>query len=337
MQTLPADDHDLLLKLELSDQIARLARSQLPFHRRLLLSVSQSRGNERASIGEQVAIGMPLSQILTQDRSPQSQVLAACIEAGLASHRQSQLLRRWVEVQLANMRNARSLRTSMAYPCVLILIMLTSICGLFWLLIPEYEKMYVVSSLTIPWWIEALEQARTYLPWVIVGIAIFTMTPFFIWMVRSNGRNRDGQPRLYGHRLRLQSLAADVASAMVANQASMDAVLRVSVAASGADAAAANKASEMLNKTRLVPALGKELSLLLVALQQGVMEAPKVCEQLEQLAKNWRAQANFWMQSRIRWFPMLVALVVGGITICSYVLLVYLPWILLLMQITSTE
>ncbi len=337
MQTLPADDHDLLLKLELSDQIAKLARSQLPLHRRLVRSLSRSNAAQQAPISDQVAIGLPLAQILAHDRSPQSHVLAACIEAGVFSQRQSLLLRRWMEVQLDNMRNARSLRTSMAYPCILILIMLTSICGLFWMLIPEYQKMYVVSSLPTPWWIDSLEQARAYLPSVIIAISLLAIAPFVIWMVRSNGRNRDGQPRLYGHRLRLQSLAADVASAMLANQASMDAVLRVSVVASGANAAAAARSSELLNTTRLVPALGKELSLLLVALQHGVMDAPKVCEHLEQLSINWRSQANFWMQSRIRWFPMLVAMVVGGITICSYVLLVYLPWILLLKQITSTE
>ena len=63
------------------------------------------------------------------------------------------------------------------------------------------------------------------------------------------------------------------------------------------------------------------------------MDRIETSQHLSSLAHLQRHQADQISLRQARWLPMLVALVVGLLTIMTYVFLIYLPWLLLLKQI----
>ena len=85
----------------------------------------------------------------------------------------------------------------------------------------------------------------------------------------------------------------------------------------------------------MIEPLGRESSMLLALLHTGVMDRTEASQNLATLGQHLQQQADQIAQRQVRWLPMMIALVVGLLTILTYVFLIYLPWLLLLKQIVQ--
>jgi hypothetical protein len=145
-----------------------------------------------------------------------------------------------------------------------------------------------------------------------------------------------GLPVDRASRLRLQGLASELASHMLDSSTPLMQIISLSVAATGADEKRSSTAFEKLQKRTTIEQLGRESTLLLALLHTGVMDRMETSQNLATLGLHLQHQADQVAQRQVRWLPMMIALVVGLLTILTYVFLIYLPWLLLLEQIMNT-
>ena len=110
-------------------------------------------------------------------------------------------------------------------------------------------------------------------------------------------------------------------------------IVPLSVAATGADEKRSSTAFEKLQNRSMIEPLGRESTLLLALLHTGLMDRNEASRNLATLGQHLQQRADQVAQRQVRWLPMMIALVVGSLTILTYVFLIYLPWLLLLKQI----
>ena len=122
---------------------------------------------------------------------------------------------------------------------------------------------------------------------------------------------------------------------LIANQTPLMQAVPLSVAATGSSEAHEASAFEKIQKRAIIEPLGRESTLLLASLFAGIMDGNEASEHLASLGTHLQQQADQDAQRQVRWLPMLIALVVGLLTISTYLLLIYLPWLLLLKQMIS--
>ncbi len=323
-------------RLALCEHVARLARARLPISGELSRSVRTTRLRAAASqVDEQLQSGMSLTQTLANDPSRDSKILAACIQAGESSGRLDLALEAWTAMHLSNSQSTQSLRAAMLYPLTLIVVALCSLGFVIWSLIPEYQKTYELFDRDLPLWLETLTRLHGHFWWLISGITIFAVAPLMIWAVRRRRFDAIGLPLDRVRRFRLQSLAAEIASLLLANQTPLMQAVKLSVSATGVSDSYTATAFEKLQKRTTIEPIGREVTLLLAALHTGIMDRDEVVKLLSSLASFLRQRANDHAQRQTRWLPIMVALVVGLLTAVTYVFLIYLPWLLLLKQIIS--
>jgi type II secretory pathway component PulF len=323
-------------RLALCEQVARLARARLPISGELARSVRSGRLRAAAAqVDDQLQSGKSLVQTLANDDSRDARILAACIEAGESSGRLDRALEAWTAMHLSNSQANQSLRASMLYPLTLIVVALCSLAFVIWTLIPEYKTTYELFDRDMPLWLTMLTRLHGYFWWLISGLAILAVMPLVIWAVRRRRFDALGQPLDRARRFQLQALAAEIASLLLAKQVPLMQVVKLSVSATGASDAYATTAFDKLQTRGNLQPLGRETTLLLAAIHTGIMDRAQVVKLLGTLATFLRQRAKDHSQQQVRWLPMLVALVVGVLTILTYVFLIYLPWLLLLKQIIS--
>ncbi len=323
-------------RLALCEQVARLARARLPISGELSRSVRTARLRATATqVDDQLQAGKSLAQTLASDHSRDSRILAACIEAGESSGRLDRTLEAWTAMHLSNSQATQSLRASMLYPLTLIVVALCSLGFVIWTLIPEYKTTYELFDRDMPLWLAMLTRVHAYFWWLIGGLAIFAVMPLVVWTIRRRRFDAMGQPLDRAQRFQLQALAADIASLLLAKELPLMQVVKMSVAATGASDSYTATAYEKLQLRGNVEPLGREATLLLTAIHTGIMDRPQVVKLMAALASFQRQRAKDHSQRQVRWLPMMVALVVGLLTILTYVFLIYLPWLLLLKQIIS--
>ncbi len=323
-------------RLAICQQVARLAHARLPISGEIARNIHGSRLRAHAQqVDNQLQSGQSLEQVLASDDSRDARILSACIRAGESSGRLDRALEAWTAVHLADSQATNSLRTAMFYPLLLIAVTACSLGFVIWKLIPEYAATYALFDRQMPVWLSMLSQLHDYLWWILGGLVFFAIAPLVIWAVRRRRFDALGLPLDRSRRLRLQGLAADLSSLLIAHETPLMQAVPLSVAATGVSAAQVQTSFAKIQKRAMIEPLGRESTLLLASSFAGVMNGKEASEHLATLSIHLRQQADQESQRQARWLPMLIALVVGLLTILTYVFLIYLPWLLLLKQIVT--
>ncbi|MEO8269780.1 MAG: type II secretion system F family protein [Aureliella sp.] len=327
-------------QLAVCQQVAQLVRSKLPLAGELARSAKQatsSAAQAARSVDEQLMAGKSLSEALAGEPSRNSRVLAACIEVGEQSGFLAQTLEAWSEHHLACSRYARTLRGALLYPVLLIIVMLCSIGFVVWRLIPEYQLTYAQFDAQLPTWLNALIAIHEQMGWLLGGLVIASVVPLFCWAGRRRSFDSWGQPRERAARMQTQALATELLQIGVSAGVPLSRLIPCSVQASGGQRSMGEQVLDCLQQQQPIQQLCRETSLLVASLHGGLISAPETVEHLGEVAHFLRQQADDSAASAARWLPMLVALVVGGLTLLTYVCLIYLPWILLLQKIATPD
>lgn len=327
----------LSAQLALCQQVARLARARLPIAGELSkqMQSSEKLRLSAAALDEQLQSGKSLTQALAADNSRDSRILSACIQAGEISGRLDRTLEAWTSMHMANSRSTKALRAAMLYPLMLIAVTVASLGFVTYVLIPEYKKTYELFDRSMPFWLKAITQVRENMGWLLILVAVMALAPLVIWAIRRRQFDAMGLPIDRAPRLRLQGLASELASHMIDSSLPLIQILPLSVAATGADDKRSSTAFEKLQNSRMIEPLGRESTMLLSLLHAGVMDRSEVSRNLAALGEHLKQSADQIAQRQVRWLPMMIALVVGLLTILTYVGLIYLPWLLLLKQIIA--
>ncbi len=325
----------LSTQLALCKQVARLAHARLPIAGELSRQMHNSEQLRRSAtaLDEHLQSGKSLSDALAADNSRDSRILSACIQAGEVSGRLDRTLEAWTSMHVANSRSAKSLRAAMLYPLMLIGITVSSLGYVTYYLIPEYKKTYELFNRDIPLWMDLVSRVREHFWWLVIVLSILAITPLVVWAIRRRQFDAIGLPIDRAAKLRLQGLASELASHMIDSTTPLMKVVPLSVAATGADEKRSSTAFEKLQKREMIEPLGRESTLLLALLHTGVMDRNETSRNLAALGQHLQQRADQVAQRQVRWLPMMIALVVGLITILTYVFLIYLPWLLLLREI----
>ncbi|MEM7473516.1 MAG: type II secretion system F family protein [Planctomycetota bacterium] len=317
--------------------IAKLVRAQLPISGQLAkaMGAAPSSTKELATqVDEDVQAGKVWSDALLADERPETQVLAACIEAGEASQRLDDSLQSWTGMHIANTKARRSFLSALVYPLLLILITIVALTCLSYSLIPQYRQTYLLFDQDLPLWLEWIVSIRENAWAMVLFIVAGTVGPLLVFAflkARSRSGNRDKQARS----LRLQALSADMAAFMTSASVALQRVTEVAARAAGATQKEAAEAWELIQAKKTVPVLPRESSMLLGSAHAGILNAEETSQHLEEVALNLRRSAEMLESAHARWAPMLVALSVGAVTILSYVFLIFLPWIWLMQKIAD--
>ncbi len=324
-------------RLTLCMQVARLARARLPIAGELSKQMQSSERLRKSAsaLDEQLQAGKSLCQAIAGDNSRDSRILSACIQAGEVSGRLDRTLEAWTSMHVANSRSTKSLRAAMLYPLMLIAVTVTSLGYVTYYLIPEYRKTYELFDRNMPLWLDLIGRIREHFWWLIVVVAVLAIAPLVIWAIRRRQFDAMGLPVDRAPRLRLQGLASELASHMIDGSTPLMQIVPLSVAATGADENRSTSAFEKLQNRTMIEPLGRESTMLLALLHTGVMDRTEVSQNLATLGRHFNQRADQIAQRQVRWLPMMIALVVGMLTILTYVLLIYLPWLLLLNQIVN--
>lgn len=324
-------------RLALCKQVARLARARLPISGELSKQLNSSKKLRRSAtaVDAQLQSGKSLAQVLASDDSRDSRILSACIQAGEISGHLDRTLEAWTSMHMANSKSTKSLRAAMLYPLMLIAVTLASLGFVTHSLIPEYRNTYRLFDRDMPLWLDLITRVREHYWWLIIVLAILSIAPLVIWAIRRRHFDSMGLPIDRAPRLRLQGLASELASHMIDSSIPLNQVVPLSVAATGAKAENSAAAFEDLRNRTMIEPLGRESSLLLTLLHNGVMDRNEASQNLANLGQHLQQQADQVSQRQVRWLPMLIALVVGLLTILTYVFLIYLPWLLMLKQIVD--
>jgi len=330
-----ATQPQLSAQLALCKQVARLARARLPIAGELSkqMQSSEKLRQSASALDEQLQSGKSLTQALAADNSRDSRILSACIQAGEISGRLDRTLEAWTSMHMANSRSTKSLLAAMLYPLMLIAVTVSSLGYVTYYLIPEYKNTYELFDRSVPLWLDLIVRVREHFWWLVMILAVLAIAPLVIWAIRRRQFDAIGLPVDRAPRLRLQGLASELASHMIDSSTPLMQIVPLSVAATGADEKRSSTAFETLQNRTMIEPLGRESTLLLALLHTGVMDRTEASQNLATLGQHLQQQADQVAQRQVRWLPMMIALVVGALTILTYVFLIYLPWLLLLKQI----
>lgn len=325
-------------QLRLSREVARLVRARLPLVGHLLQQ-SEVAGDgtdpAAAQLERDLSAGRSLMQSLASDSSRDSQILAACIEAGERSGALERTLEIWCDTHIADQRDNRATRTAMVYPALLIVVTTLSLAFAIRTLIPEYRKTYGMFVSELPQWLDAVSWFQERLGLSIFLLAAIPSTACLAWLWRRRTLDRQGMPRMPARRSRLAALATTVSADMVAAGMPVEELLPIATRAMGARADDVGQASQRLLQQQPIDPLPSETSLLLASLNAGLIQQEEAVEHLRAVAAHLREEAESSARRDIHWIPIYVSLVVGALVILTYIFLIYLPWVLLLIRIVD--
>ncbi len=327
-------------QVQLCQQVAKLVRAKLPLIGELTRSTQQmspSISQPAASVETQIASGKSLSAALAGDKSRNSQILSACIDTGERAEALDRLLELWAEMHIANARSSKAMRTAMTYPMLLILVTLLSLGVVIWKIIPEYRATYVLFSQEMPVWLEAIVQVREYLGLLMLVLFALLLLPLGMWYWRRHTLDAQNIPQEPVRRQRLQALATDVAGYALVAQLPLTDIVSLATRAMAAHDEDREQAFQRLQRQQPLTPLPREASMILASLHSGLVEPKEAIEHLHGVAEHLRHSADVMATRQARWLPMMVSLVVGGVTILTYIFLVYLPWIALLTKMVETS
>lgn len=326
-------------QLAICQQVSRLVRSQLPIAGELSQWAVGTENQQTAAstVDQKISAGKSLAEAIASDPSRDSRMLSACISVGEPIGKLAQTLEAWTEMHLACSRYSKSLRAALVYPTLLIVVTLLSLGYVIWQLIPEYRTTFAQFQAELPTWLDWLIWVREQLGFLLFGLFFVALAPLAWWYWRRRSYDAHEMPCDVPRRLRVQVLSAELLRCGIDGGLPLIQLVRWSVQASGGSSAAVDNSFELVQHQQRVPQLAQESSLLVASLHAGLLTAQEATDHLAQVADALRQQADDRAARAARWLPMMVALTVGGLTILTYVFLIYVPWVLLLLRIVEVR
>lgn len=325
-------------QIAICNQIAQIAGTKLPIEQQLT-QLAELKGGDLSSsasvVQERLLKGLSLSDALKGKDSRQSRILAACIEAGQVSNQLDVALQRWTGMHIANAQSNKRLLTAMVYPTLLIAILLLSVGLTAWNLIPEIHETYRQFDQKLPRWFGFMVWARQHFVGLMILMTASTTLPLVWWFLRRFRKDSLGMPKLAEPRLRLQSLATSIAQMQLAASRPLGEALPRTMTAMGLSPEIAQSAFNSLQKQQALTPLPAETSLLFSSLYAGVIDQHKAVELLGRISTQLSFQADSLSLRESRLLPMMVAVVVCMVTLATYMLLVYVPWVELIIRIVQ--
>jgi type II secretory pathway component PulF len=323
-------------QVALCQHIAQLVRAKLPLVDQMLpVGQGQSSAAYQAGLSVQNSLnqGKSLQAALVQDGSTDSRILSACLEVGQASNCLDQTLESWVAMHLANLRAQSALRTALIYPSLLIVIAFVAIGWTAWYLIPEIQSAYVQYNAQPPFWLRAVFWLRDNYGLTALVSCVLVAAPLLYWRRRLTRLDRYGVPKYSARRFRLQSLATELAGLQLVAGRPLAESLPLCLSAMGSHEDQSEKAFQNLRLHRTLASMPIETTMVLASLHCGIVTRDQAVAHCRQISHRLNEQANLTDSQECRWMPVLVALIIGAVTLLTYGLLVYLPWISLMTRI----
>lgn len=338
-QTSPAAT--LAEKLAVCEQVAKLVRARLPIGKELRQSLSSSNTPTRKlaeQIEQDVQSGKKWSDTLVAGRDRESRVLAACIEAGESSDRLAESLQAWTAMHIANSKAKQNFRSALLYPFLLVLLMVIALTMVAWSLIPEYRETYRLFNQNLPRWLEAIVVVGESPLLLTLFLVLFVSVPLAIlyWMRRRRGLSRANRDK-HAKSLRQQALATHLAALLAGSKVALEKITHLSLRTLGATDEESQLGWQQVQQKQTPSLMPKETSLILGSAHAGLLSPEESAQHLKEVSQNLQQSAEQLDDAHRRWFPMLIALLVGSATILSYVFLIFLPWIWLLETISLPE
>ncbi|GAB5405881.1 MAG: hypothetical protein Aurels2KO_41120 [Aureliella sp.] len=330
-------------QISVCQQVSRLVRARLPIAGELsksAASASTARGtstNAAQAVDDKVSSGQSLAEAIAQDDSPDSRILAACIQSGEQSGTLDVVLKGWTAMHIDNAASRRSFLVAMLYPILLVVIAVLALGFLVWHLVPEYVATFLMFENQLPWWLEAVQWVRSQTAWLILlMLAIALAGPVFLCL-SGRGRSANGIPRDKSAAIRQQALGCDLAALLLNKQMPLEQVTRYSALACGASQQSAEAALELTRQQETAEPMPIELCAVLSSVHAGAITPDAASRTLHEVADHLRDSAQARATRRARWLPMLVALSVGFVTLVTYTLIVYVPWLWVMQKIGEPE
>ncbi len=325
-------------QLAICQQVAQLVRAKLPIAgelSRVVRDASSSLAASAEQVDDRVSKGQSLADALAGDGSRSSRSLAACITAGETCGQLDRTLELWTEMHVANSRSAQAMRSALLYPVLLILVTILSLGSVIWQLIPQYETTYASFHQQLPDWLAAIVWIREQVGVFLLVLVVISILPLLLWYVRRQGYDAHDRPRDPVRRLRGQGLAAEIAALMLRHQRPLNETVTTAAQVAGGKPDDVQQAFERLQRQQPIAALARESTMLLSSLHVGALTPDATCDGLAGVADVLKQAAESSSARQERWIPMIVALSVGALTVLTYVLLIYLPWIWLMRKIAE--
>ncbi len=324
-------------------QVSRLVHARLPIAGKLASEVSSgSASSSRPAsaaekVDQKISSGVSLAEAIAQDDSPDSRILSACIQSGEQSGTLDVVLKAWTAMHIENSTSRRAFMTAMLYPMLLILIAVLALGFLVWNLVPEYVATYLVFETRLPWWLEAVVWIRSHTAWLVALMLLGALAGPFLLFFSVQGRRGNGIPRDKSVAERQQALGCDLAAVLIAQDLPLEEVTRYSALACGATKDAANTALDLTRRQETSASMPIELCAVLSSVHAGAISPANASATLHEVALALRDSAQARTTRRARWLPMLVAISVGLITLLTYTIILYIPWIWIMQRIGSPE
>lgn len=322
-------------QLAICQQVAKLVRAKLPIAGKLAevgQGASRAVVDSSRTVDERIAQGKTLAEAIASDDSRNSRSLAGCITAGEACGSLDKTLEAWAAMHIANSRATRALRIALFYPSMLILVTFVSLGTVTWKLVPQYALAYAMFDQQLPIWLETIVWLRESFWPFFFFLGLLSVTPLVVWAYRRRKYDRTGLSLDPVKRLRSQALSARIAGWMLEKNLPLIHIVNLACQSSGACDADAKLAFQQLQQQQAIPSLAKETSMLLASIHAGILDPTEAADNLNMVATHLQQTADITATRQERWVPMLVALTVGTITILTYALLIYLPWVWLMQQ-----
>ena len=319
-------------QLVMCEQISALIQSGMPIERGLHLIIGQLPKRISQTV-EQIASklesGQTLSRVIATDARPSSRSLSATFKAGLEGNCLSQSLRSWVLIHTNQGRSMSRLRIALIYPIILVFVAASSIGFTIQHSIPLYRTMLESTRQPLPAWFDTLSVIHSTLwVWIVIFILVALISIFIYYRRQSNAFSK-GAPLSRPYRLRLQSHANKIMAWLLVADRSFETSQQLAIESTGVTTTQANFCNErnwhpISNETRSV----------LDATARGELGVSEVYGALMDLADLMNRQADLISERQLRWFPIVASVAIATVSITTYILVVYLPWVKLLTKLS---
>jgi general secretion pathway protein F len=337
--------------LALNDEIAALVRAGVPLERgltELARDLPGNLGRTAAELADRLEQGDPLDQALSSSDRQFPPLYLAVVTAGFRSGRLSAALEGLAVAarRIAELRQVTA--TAIIYPVIVFLLGWAMFVGfvLFFAphVLPAFRDFHVASAGLLAWFARLADGARWWGP---LGPAVM-LSVVVVWWWQSRKALSLGSGRwmvwVPGARDLLRSCQsatfADVLALLVDQHVPLADGLRLAAAATGSRALAidadtlASAIERGVGQHEYVALSGRFPALVAWFLSIG-QEKRVLASALRHAAASYHERARQRAEIVQTFLPMLLTLLVGGATVLTYALLVFVPWVNLLKTIST--
>ncbi|GAB5406291.1 MAG: hypothetical protein Aurels2KO_45220 [Aureliella sp.] len=293
------------------------------------------------TIASEVEGGAELSGVLPRFAGAAACTLKAAILAGQASRALDDALGHWVGMRQSIVRGERASWSSLAYPALLASTFLVSVVFVFQFVVPQYVTI-ARSSGDVPPLIHVLGWLRTNL-WIVVSATVLVLALPFLGAALY--LRRSAQQRTPLDIAAKQKFTALLAAMMLRRSVPLGTANPLLRLAAGDPltgslthgVAAVDEAPEQLREeTEVDSTMNPLLVGVIDELESGSISRDQAIDFVEKIASQLETRSTNAAEARVDWLSAVVTVLVAIGAAGIYVVLIYLPWTQVLMQLEET-